>query len=56
VRCPMTDEEELEWAAREYVVVTHYFMDVLSKRESVPSSISTPLLELCDAIDAEWGE
>jgi hypothetical protein len=50
----MTEDEELEWAARQYEVATEYLMDVLSKHEEIPNSIAFPLMELADAINAEW--
>ncbi len=50
------EREELDFAVREYVVVTHYLMDVMSKHESIPTRIARPLMELADAIDEEWSD
>jgi hypothetical protein len=50
----MDEDEELEWAARQYEVATKYLMDVLSKYEEIPDRIVFPLMELADAINDEW--
>ena len=51
---PRDDEEELEWAVRQYMVATEYLMEVFEKHEDMNPVIATALTRLSDAIVGEW--
>lgn len=50
----MNELEELEFAARQYEVVTQHLIEVLSKHEEIPIRIKAGLMLLADAINQEW--
>lgn len=50
----MTDYKEVEFAARQYEVVTEHLCEVLGKYEEIPLRIKAALIFLADAINQEW--
>jgi hypothetical protein len=50
----MDEDQELEWASRQYAIATQYLMDVLLKYDDIPLRIFLALDELADAINDEW--
>ncbi len=50
----MNEEEELEWAYRQYVVATLDLLDVFSRYETVPARIGAAVIELAEAMEEEW--
>lgn len=53
----MNEVEELEWAARNYAVMTEHLCEVLERFEGgVPPSITGALMLLSQAINTTWGE